>query len=95
MSQAEKLEGKGRRLTAAVTDTSIPIEQPPAVRTKPFKLSVELAPALYNDFALWAVKGGAEIKKRIPLTRVLRSLLRLMLADDNLGQAVLRDLRDH
>jgi hypothetical protein len=90
MSQVDRLKAKRDRIAAEPADAVL--ERPVEVRSKAYRLSVDLAPALHGEVLHWSATSGAEVGRRIPAAEIVRVLLRRMLADEDLSKAVIRDL---
>lgn len=70
---------------------------PGAVRTKPFRVTLDLAPADYAELNRWLLKAAAEVDpedpRRVSLASALRAMIRATAADPVVAGVVLDQLR--
>lgn len=110
MSRAEELRSKSRRLVAPPASPASPPVSPaspssgeaaarrdtasPVVRSRPVRLSVDLAPAVHAGLVQWAAHAGPDVGlSRIPTADVARVLLRRLLLDEDWQRYVVAELR--
>lgn len=66
-----------------------------AVRTKPVRTTVDLHPELHRQLKRWASDASETLDATdVPTAEVIRALLRLLLEDDHVNDAVLERLRE-
>lgn len=92
-----------QRGAAEIAKTETPQTTPPVPRqapalepvsTKPVRITLDLAPTLYDSFGDWNRQAARQMGVgRITGADTLRILLRRLLADEQLAAAVLDDLR--
>lgn len=91
---ARMAENAERRAGLELADDTVPVTEvrAPATDTpKPVRVSLDLAPALYDDFGDWCKRSARELGRgRVKNVDVLRSLVRELLDDEAL-QAKVRD----
>jgi hypothetical protein len=87
MSKSDEIKAKGAMLAGG------PSQPVPAPRTEKYRLSVDLQPKDHDELQQWATSASSQINWRVPAARVMRVLLRRMLADETLQEAVMADLR--
>lgn len=65
-----------------------------AVRSKPVRITVDLAPDLYKQLTRWAAETALEVDRpRLPQAEVIRACIRALTDDPDVREAVLRELR--
>jgi hypothetical protein len=80
-------EGEQRRMPAAPSPDRV-------ARTKPVRISLDLAPQLYRDLTEWNGQTADALgRSRITHADTLRSLVRRLLNDPELAASVVDDLR--
>lgn len=90
-AQAQFEEAAGLETVDAPSTPRPAVEQVP---TKPVRITLDLAPNLYDSFGDWNRRAARQIGVgRITGAETLRVLLRRLLADDQLAASVLDDLR--
>lgn len=65
-----------------------------AVRSKPVRITVDLAPDLYKQLTRWAGETALELDRpRLPQAEVIRACIRALTDDPDVREAVLKELR--
>jgi hypothetical protein len=84
-----------KELVEAVKFTSRPLDlSPPPVGTKPIRISLDLAPALFDQLTEWRTKAARQLGRgRVTNADALRVLVRMLMADDQLTARVIDALR--
>lgn len=78
----------------AATSSAAPVAAPWQVRTRPVRITTDLAPTLYDDLTAWNRQAAADLDvARVNGSDTVRALVRRLLADPALSAAVLDDLR--
>jgi hypothetical protein len=65
----------------------------PTVRTKPYRITVDLVPLLYGKLQQWTVTASDELGERVASAQVIRALLRELDEDPALTGRVMDRLR--
>src|SRR4051812_36186477 len=67
---------------------------PPPVSVKPIRISLDLAPALFDQLTEWRTKAARQLGRgRVTNADALRVLVRTLLADEELTARVIQALR--
>ncbi len=67
---------------------------PPPVSTKPIRISLDLAPALFDQLTEWRTRAARQLGRgRVTNADALRVLVRALLSDEELTARVIADLR--
>jgi hypothetical protein len=80
----------GRRTAPAPT-----LEPTPAERAEPLRISLDFAPALYNEFQDWTIAASRKIGAKISRSDVLRVLARRLVNDEAFADEILEVLRQN
>jgi hypothetical protein len=71
-----------------------PVPVAPPVSTKPIRISLDLAPALFDQLALWRTSAARQLGRgRVTNADALRVLVRLLVSDEQLSAQVIAALR--
>src|SRR4051812_28639196 len=71
-----------------------PLHPPPPVSVKPIRISLDLAPALFDQLTEWRTKAARQLGRgRVTNADALRVLVRLLLTDEELTGRVVAHLR--
>jgi hypothetical protein len=65
----------------------------PKVRTKPYRITVDLVPLLYGKLQQWTVMASDELGERVASAQVIRALLRELDEDPALAGRIMDRLR--
>lgn len=63
-----------------------------AIRTRPIRVTLDLAPALHEDIKRWTRHTAADLGRDVALADVLRTLTRRLLDDPGLASEIRREL---
>jgi hypothetical protein len=94
---ADRLRAQQQRAAerrAAASPVVKPVDRP-VQRTKPVRMTLDLAPDLHARFARWCTETAPKLGERanLPGVEVVRLLLGRLLADEDLQRSVIEDLR--
>jgi hypothetical protein len=105
-SAADKARAKAARIavTRPAEAEAIPSEEtprlipqpsaPPPVSAKPIRISLDLAPALFDQLTEWRTKAARQLGRgRVTNADALRVLVRTLLTDEELTVRVIEALR--
>jgi hypothetical protein len=102
---AERARAKAARLTAGTQTSPVlfqeearpvasPVSSPLPVSTKPIRISLDLAPALFDQLTQWRTRAARQLGQgRVTNADALRVLVRLLVSDEELTAAVIAALR--
>jgi hypothetical protein len=103
---ADKARAKAARIAATrplETDSPVPQESPqllpqdsimPPVSIKPIRISLDLAPALFDQLTEWRTRAARQLGRgRVTNADVLRVLVRMLTSDEELTARVITSLR--
>jgi hypothetical protein len=108
MTRSDAARDKAARLAqmrhapVAEPEQAAPVPNAPAaqlpevapVRTKPVRVSLDLAPALFDDFGDWCRLAARRLNRgRVTNADALRAVVRKLLADEALQAEVIEALR--
>jgi len=94
VSIADRIRAKGKRLETPAAEVKPTTVSAPVVSARPVRLSVDLPPVVHSKLVQWAAKAGPEIgRSRIPAAEVARVLLKRLIADEDLQQSVIDELK--
>jgi hypothetical protein len=86
------------RMTAAAAGRTEPAAAPPgrtAVRARPVRITTDLTPELHREVTRWTAAAADDLDvARLPVSDVVRAMIRFVLDDTTAGGAVIRALRD-
>lgn len=93
-TQREKQREARRRAAKRRTEPDAAPAGETAIRSKPVRITVDLAPELYRRLTRWTTDAAEEIDvAKLPLAEVARAAFRA-LEDPDVRERVLRELRD-
>jgi hypothetical protein len=101
---ADKARAKAARIAAtrpSETDSAVPQESPqpqtstvPPVSIKPIRISLDLAPALFDQLTEWRTRAARRLGRgRVTNADALRVLVRMLMVDEELTRRVIDALR--
>jgi hypothetical protein len=99
---AERARAKAARIAAVVPSEvdSAPAQESsqttvmPPVSVKPIRISLDLAPALFDQLTEWRTKAARQLGRgRVTNADVLRVLVRMLMTDGDLTSRVIAVLR--
>lgn len=95
---SERARAKAERLSALSRPTSgggvePVVQETRAERVKPVRLSLDLAPALFEDFEDWTIRASRSVGTKLNKADVYRVLTRRLLEDEVLAAEVVAVLR--
>src|SRR3954452_7568923 len=103
---ADKARAKAARIAVArpqEPDSSLPEEDPqplsqtsslPPVSVKPIRISLDLAPALFDQLTEWRTRAARQLGRgRVTNADALRVLVRMLMIDQDLTARVIAALR--
>jgi hypothetical protein len=74
--------------------TSSPALSQPPVSTKPIRISLDLAPALFDQLTEWRTRAARQLGRgRVTNVDALRVLVRMLVSDPELTRRVITELR--
>jgi hypothetical protein len=77
-----------------VPDTPSPTSLQPPVGIKPIRISLDLAPTLFDQLTEWRTKAARQLGRgRVTNADALRVLVRMLMADEELTARVIGALR--
>jgi hypothetical protein len=99
---ADRARAKAARIAAAPVaepeiepvDNPIPVTSSLPLSTKPIRISLDLAPALFDQLTEWRTRAARQLGRgRVTNVDALRMLVRLLLTDQELSSRVVGLLR--
>ena len=90
-SRVSALTGSGRRTTApaaVATDPPTPATPRVAPRTRPYRLTVDLPPAVHTQLSRWVIDLEEQAGHNVDKRAVVLALLDLLRTDDDVAAAV-------
>lgn len=92
----QRADRRARMLAAAGGRTEPTAEAPgrTAVRAAPVRITTDLAPELHRELTRWAASAADDLDvARLPVSDVVRAMIRYVLDDISAGDAVISALR--
>lgn len=90
-SRASALTGSGRRTTATTSDATEPTTSTApraAPRTRPYRLTVDLPPAVHTQLSRWVIDVEEQAGHNVDKRAVVLALLDLLHTNDGVAAAV-------
>lgn len=90
-SRVNALTGSGRRNAAPAAGTDAPPPPPAgrtAPRTRPYRLTVDLPPAVHTQLSRWVIDLEEQVGHNVDKRTVVLALLELLRTDDRVAATV-------
>jgi hypothetical protein len=95
----QRIDRKARMAAAAAARTTpnAPPAGSTAIRTKPYRVTLDLAPDDYTELNRWLASAGLLVDpsdpRRISLARALRAAIHVMTKNSNMSKLIFDELR--